>query len=186
MADAPLKRTHGYLAEFSSAGEIYHAAEKVRDAGFRFWDCHSPFPIHGMDDAMGVKRSILPRFVLLGGAAGTLTALGLQFITQVGLYPTVVQSKPSNLFTLPAYFPVTFELTVLFSAFTTMAGVFALMKLPRFHHPLFNSENFKRFSDDAFFLCIEQKDPQFHREKTRAFLEELGGKNIELIEDEIE
>lgn len=185
MADAPLKRTHGYLAEFSSASDLFHAAEKVRDAGFRFWDCHSPFPIHGLDDAMGIKKSILSLFVLIGGFTGSVTALLLQFVTHVGLYPTVVQAKPTNLFTLPAFFPVTFELTILFSALTALFGGMALMKLPRLHHPLFNSAHFHRFSNDAFFLCIEHKDPQFHSEKTKAFLHEVGGRNIELIEDEI-
>lgn len=185
MADAPLKRTHGYLAEFASVAELYHAAEKCRDAGFRFWDTFSPFPIHGMDDAMGVKKSILSLFVLIGGCTGALTAILLQFGTQVGLYPTVVQGKPTNLFTIPAYFPVSFELTVLFSALTAVFGCIALMKLPRLHHPLFNSENFKRVTDDGFFICIEQKDPQFHPDKTRAFLEQIGGRNIELIEDDL-
>ncbi len=186
MADAPLKRMHGYLAEFASAADLFHAAEKCRDAGFRFWDVHSPFPIHGMDGAMGVKKSILSRFVFVGGTTGALTAVALQFGTQVGLYPTVVQGKPTNIFTLAAYFPVTFELTILFSALTTLLGCMALMKLPRFNHPLFNSESFSRFSDDAFFLCVEAKDPQFHREKTKSFLAEIGGTNIELVEDEID
>ncbi|MGI8605252.1 MAG: DUF3341 domain-containing protein [Verrucomicrobiales bacterium] len=185
MADAPLKRMHGLLAEFSDAAALYHAAEKVRDAGFRFWDCHSPFPIHGMDAAMGIKKSILSLFVLIGGAIGALTALALQFGTQVGLYPTVVQGKPTNLFTIPAYFPVTFELTVLLAAFTALFGCLGLIKLPRLHHPLFNSSNFTRFSNDAFFLCIEARDPQFQREKTTGFLSEIGGLNIELVEDEI-
>lgn len=185
MADAPLKRIHGYLAEFPSAAELFHAAEKVRDAGFRFWDCHSPFPIHGMDDAMGLRKSILSLFVLVGGTMGSLTAVILQFGTQVFLYPTIVQAKPTNIYTIPAYFPVTFELTILFSALTCLFGGLALMKLPRLHHPLFNSDNFTRFSDDGFFLCIEARDPRFQREKTRAFLTEIGGNNIELVEDEI-
>ena len=164
--------------------DVFHAAEKVRDAGFTSWDVHSPFPIHGMDDAMGLSRSILPRFVLVGGATGTLTAFTLQYFTQVVLYPTVVQAKPANIFTIPAFFPVMFELTILFSAFTTLFGCFALMKLPRLHHPLFNSKNFQRFSDDRFFICIEARDPKFSSEKTKAFLETLGGQNIELVEDE--
>ena len=91
----PLKRVHGFLAEFTSVKEVFHAAEKVRDAGFTSWDVHSPFPIHGLDDAMGLPRSILPRFVLIGGATGTLTAFLLEYITQVIIYPTVVQAKPA-------------------------------------------------------------------------------------------
>lgn len=183
--DTPLKRVHGYLAEFTSARDVYHAAEKVRDAGYTIWDVHSPFPIHGMDNAMGLPRSILPRFVLVGGTTGLITAFLLQYLTQVIIYPTVVQAKPANIYTIPAFFPVMFELTILFSAFTTLFTCLAMMKLPRLHHPLFNSENFLRFSDDRFFVCIEARDPKFSPEKTRAFLEEIGGRSIELVEDEI-
>jgi hypothetical protein len=186
MAQAtPLKRVHGYLAEFDSAKSVYEAAEKVRDAGFSHWDVHSPFPIHGMDDAMGLPKSILPNFVLVGGACGTLTAFLLEYLTQVVIYPTVVHSKPGNLFTIPAFFPVMFELTILFAAFTTLFGCLALMKLPWLNHPLFNSSNFLRFSDDTFFICIEQRDPKFSLESTKNFLGDLGGKNVELIEAEI-
>ena len=180
-----IKRVHGYLAEFEDAGQLMDAAEKVRDAGFRRWDCHSPFPIHGMDAAMGLGRSKLPIFVFFGGATGTLTAFLLQYITQVMIYPTVVQSKPTNIFTIPAYFPVMFELTILFSAFTTLFGLLALMQLPRLNHPLFESKQFHRVTDDAFFLCIEARDPKFSREKTREMLTEIGGYNIELVEEEV-
>lgn len=163
--------------------DVFHAAEQVRDAGFTSWDVHSPFPIHGMDAAMGLPRSILPRFVFVGGATGTLTAFSLEYITQVIIYPTVVQAKPANIFTIPAFFPVMFELTVLFSAFTALFTCLAMMKLPRLNHPLFNSRNFTRFSDDRFFICIEARDPKFSTEKTKAFLAGLGGQNVELVED---
>lgn len=181
----PLKRVHGYLAEFTSVQDVYHAAEKVRDAGFSSWDVHSPFPIHGMDDAMGLPRSILPKFVFVGGITGTMTAFALQYFTQVIDYPTVVQAKPANIYTIPAFFPVMFELTILFSAFTALFTCLVMMKLPRLHHPLFNSAAFARFSDDRFFLCIEARDPRFSLEKTKAFLAEVGGRNIELVEDEV-
>ena len=185
MARTTLKRVHGYLAEFGSASDVYHASEKIRDAGFQRWDVHSPFPIHGLNEAMGLKRSILPWFVFFGGAAGITTAFCLAYITQVGIYPTVVQSKPANIFTTAAFFPIMFELTILFSAFTTVFGCFALMGLPRLNHPLFAAKTFKKFSDDGFFICIEARDPKFHHAETRALLEGLGGKNIELVEDEL-
>ena len=181
----PLKRVHGYLAEFKSAKALYEAAEQVRDAGYKRWDVHSPFPIHGMDHAMGLKKSILSTFVLIGGATGTATAFALQYGTQVILYPTVVQNKPVNLFTIPAFFPVMFELTILFAAFTAIIGCFVMNQLPRLNHPLFSSEQFSRFSDDAFFMCIEARDPMFSREETKSFLEGLGSDNIELVEDEV-
>ena len=164
--------------------DVFHAAEKVRDAGFTSWDVHSPFPIHGLDDAMGLPRSILPRFVFVGGMTGTVTAFCLEYITQVIIYPTVVQAKPANIFTIPAFFPVMFELTILLAAFTSLFGCLVMMKLPRLNHPLFNSRNFTRFSDDRFFICIEARDPKFSSEKTKAFLADLGGQNVELVEDE--
>ncbi len=185
MAKTTLKRVHGYLAEFDSASAVYHASEKLRDAGFQRWDVHSPFPIHGLNEAMGVKRSVLPWFVFCGGATGTLTAFLLAYITQVMIYPTVVQAKPANIFTTAAFFPIMFELTILFAAFTSLFGCFALMGLPRWNHPLFASRQFKKFSDDGFFICIEARDAKFHQAETKALLENLGGRNIELVEDEM-
>ena len=181
----PLKRVYGYVAEFDTARDIYHAAEKVRDEGFQRWDVHTPFPIHGMDKAMGLNKSILSWFVFVGGAAGTLTAFLLQYLTQVVIYPTFVQDKPASIATLPAFFPVMFELTILFSAFTCVFGMFILNRLPRLNHPLFASKQFHRFSDDAFFLVIEARDTKFSKDGTREFLEGLGGKNLELVEDEV-
>ena len=185
MAKTTLKKVHGYLAEFESASAVYHAAEQIRDAGFSRWDVHSPFPVHGMSKAMGLKRSVLPFFVFFGGATGTATAFALAYITQVMIYPTMVQAKPANIYTTPAFFPIMFELTILFSAFTTLFGCFAMMGLPRWNHPLFASKQFKKFSDDTFVVCIEARDPKFHQAETKAFLEQVGGKNIELVEDEL-
>ncbi len=181
----PVKRAWGYVAEFESASAIYEAAKKVHKDGYKRWDVHSPFPIHGMDAAMGLGPSYLSRFVFCGGLLGTLTALALQFGTQVELYPTIVQDKPANLNTIPAFFPITFELTVLFSAFTVLFGLLAIIKLPRLHHPIFASELFTKFSDDGFIISIEARDPKFAREGTREFLESLGATNIELVEEEL-
>ena len=178
------KRVYGYLAEFKSASALYKAAEKVRDAGFKKWDCYSPYPIHGLDGAMGLKRSILPWFVFCGGMTGTATAFTLAYATQVVIYPTVVQGKPANIFTIPAYFPIMFELTVLFSGFTVLFGLLALMKLPRLNHPLFASKQFHRATDDGFFIAIEARDPGFCTSGTHDLLATIGGANIELVEEE--
>ncbi|MGD7652347.1 MAG: DUF3341 domain-containing protein [Verrucomicrobiales bacterium] len=178
------KRVYGYLAEFKNPSQLYKAAEKVRDAGFKKWDCYSPYPIHGLDGAMGLKRSILPWFVFFGGITGTATAFTLAYTTQVVLYPTVVQGKPANIFTVPAFFPIMFELTILFSGFTVLFGLLALIQLPRLNHPLFASRQFHRATDDGFFIAIEARDHQFSPEKTREMLAEFGGSNIELVEEE--
>ncbi len=178
------KRVYGYLAEFKSASALYKAAEKVRDAGFRKWDCYTPYPVHGLDNAMGLKRSILPWFVFFGGLTGCATALALTYFTQVSIYPTVVQAKPTNIFTIPAFFPVMFELTILFSGFTVLFGLLGLIQLPRLNHPLFASKQFHRATDDGFFIAIEARDAKFSPDTTRSLLAEIGGENIELVEEE--
>ena len=178
------KRVYGYLAEFESASALFKAAEKLRDAGFRKWDCYSPYPIHGLDGAMGLRRSILPWFVFFGGMTGTATAFTLAYVTQVVIYPTVVQAKPANIFTIPAFFPIMFELTVLFSGITTLFGLLALTQLPRLNHPLFASDRFQRVTDDGFFIAIEARDPRFSQIQTRELLATIGGDHIELVEEE--
>lgn len=175
---------HGYVASFDSAASIYHAAEKVRDSGFKRWDVHTPYPVHGMDGAMGLGKSWLSAVVLAGGLTGALTALVLQFFTQVNLYPTVVQGKPTNLNTIPAFFPVTFELTILLSAFAVVGGLLVFLLLPRWNHPVFNSDLFKTFSDDGFIMVIEARDPKFSREQTRELLESLGADKVELVSED--
>lgn len=179
------KPAYGYVAEFENATAIYHAAEKLRDAGFKRWDVHTPYPIHGMDDAMGLKKSWLSALVLAGGATGGLTAVFMQFFTQVNLYPTVVQNKPTDFSTIPAFFPVIFELTILLSAFSVLFGLLVILMLPRLNHPLFTSKTFLKFSDDGFIISIEARDPKFHRQKTRELLESLGAREVDLVEEEI-
>jgi hypothetical protein len=175
-------KIYGIGAEFSSAAELYSAAEQIRAAGYKKWDVHSPFPIHGMDEAMGLPKSPLGYFVFFGGAVGLMTAIALQWFTNVFDYPLVVQGKPTDLFgTLPAFFPVIFELTILSAAFTTIFGLMLLTGLPRWNHPVFEWDRFFKFSDDGFFAVIEARDEQFDSETVSEFLESLGGRNITLI-----
>jgi len=180
-AAAARRKTLGVIAEFPSATALYHAAEQVRDKGYRFWDVHSPFPIHGMNKAMGLGKSPLGYIIFCGGLTGFLTAASLEFIPSSFLYPLIVHGKPVNFFTVPAFFPIMFELTVLFSAFTAFFGVFVMNRLPRLHHPIFDFEPFRRVTDDAFFLIIEASDPRFSDVTTREFLEGIGGKDVTLL-----
>lgn len=179
-----VKKVYGYLAEFESASKLWKACENTRDAGFKKWDAFSSFPVHGLDKAMGLKKSILPNIVFCGGVLGLITGFSLAYITQVEIYPTVVQGKPANLNTTAAFFPIMFELTILISGFTTLFSLLALMGLPRLNHPLFASKQFKRATDDGLFIAIEARDPKFSPEATREFLESIGGSNIELVEDD--
>jgi len=180
---AEYRKVYGLGAQFETAAELLHAAEKVRDAGFRRWDVHTPFPVHGMDKAMGLGKSWLSTPVLIGGTTGFIAAGLLTMIPSFGLYPLIVHGKPTNIFTVPAFFPIFFELTVLFSAFTAVIAIMVFNRLPQWYHPVFNWERFKRASDDAFFLVIEARDAKFNEEKTRSLLEEAGGQHVTLIHD---
>lgn len=180
-AGNPNQPIYGMAAEFQSATELFQAAEKLRNAGFKKFDVFSPFPIHGMDDAMGLKRSILGKFVFIGGLTGFLTAVGLTFIPSSFLYPLIVAGKPTDLMTVPAFFPIMFELTVLFSAFTALIGMLLLNGLPRLNHPMFNWEGFKKVTEDKFFAVIESTDPKYHADACASFLADCGGSNITLV-----
>lgn len=180
---AEYRKIYGLGAQFESAAALMKAAEKIRDAGFSKWDVHTPFPVHGMDKAMGLGKSWLSTPVLIGGAIGTVTAALLTFIPSWGIYPMIVHGKPFNWATLPAFFPIMFELTVLFSAFTTVFALLIMNQLPKWYHPVFNWERFSRVTDDGFFIVVEARDAKFSETKTRALLEELGGSHVTLIHD---
>jgi hypothetical protein len=171
----------GYLAEFDSVDAILAAAEKVRDAGYRRWDVHTPFPIHGMDDAMGIHPTILPWLVLIGGLSGMLGGLALQVYTNAIDYPFLISGKP--LVSLPAFIPVIFECTIAGAAFTAVFGMLALNKLPMLYNPLFKSERFRRVTNDRFFVVVDATDPNFEEGETLKLLESLNPVAVERFED---
>jgi hypothetical protein len=171
----------GYLAEFPTVDAILAAAEACRDEGFTRWDCHTPFPVHGLDRAMGLRQTLLPWIALGGGVAGCLTGLGLQWFTNAFDYPFLVSGKP--VFSFAVYIPVMFELTVLFSALACFVGMLALNDLPRLYHPVFRSARFARATDDRFFVSVDASDPRFDEVKTRAFLEGLEPDQVERLEE---
>lgn len=172
------------LAEYGSPGELLHAAEKFRDAGYTKFDTHSPFPIHGMDAAMGLPDSKLGWIVFPIGLTGTTLAFLMMWWMNGVDYPLVIGGKPP--YSLPSQIPIMFEVTILLSAFATVFGMFHLNRLPRHHHPLFNSERFKGFSDDKFFLSVESSDPKWNVEKTKKLLESTHPAHIELVYDDDE
>jgi len=174
-------KTWGIMAEFETPYAISHAAEHIRDAGFTKWDTYSPFPVHGLDEAMGIKLSKVTW--IMGGAAlsGFTLALWMQWWMSAVNYKTVTGGKP--LFAWEQFTPIMFELSVLISAFGAILGMLILNALPRWYHPLFKKERFLRVSDDRFVVAIEAADPNFDESKTRALLESLGGTHIEMVED---
>jgi hypothetical protein len=179
------EEAEGVVAEFENSGALLAAAEKIRDAGYKRFEVYSPFPIHGMDDAMGLKQSPLGFIVFAVGSIGCIGALLLQWWTSAVDYPIVYSGKPY--FALPAFVPITFELTVILSGFTAMVGMFALNRMPRFFHPMFYSENFcKKASDDGFFAAIFVWDEKFNVREVKQFFKTIGGKNIEVIHRPLE
>jgi hypothetical protein len=170
---------YGVLAEFASVSELYHACEKVRDAGYTRWDAHTPFPVHGLDRAMGLKRSPMPFIVLAGGLLGAAGGFALQWWVHTIEYPLTISGKPY--FTWPAWIPITFELGILFGSFGAVFGMFGLNQLPMHWHPLFSSRIFERATNDGFFISIESWDPKFDPMKTGTFLEGIGARRVEVV-----
>jgi hypothetical protein len=180
MADQ--KKNWGMLAEFENPAEFLYAAQALHAHGYRKFETWTPFPIHGMDEAMGLNGSKVPWISLGGGLTGLSIGLLLQWWTGAVDYPLVIGGKPY--FAWQFATPVTFELSILLAAFGTVFGMFALNLLPRPHHPLDYIPAFRRVTDDKFFLTIEVSDPLFDLEKTEGLLAELGGKDITVVEDQ--
>ena len=167
---------HGLLAEFESPDELLHAAERTHADGYRRLDAYTPFPIEGLSEAIGFHKNYLPLLVLIGGFAGAIAGFGLQYWFNAFDYPLNIGGRPFN--SWPSFIPVTFEMTILVAAFTTVLGMLALNGLPMPYHPVFNVPRFALATRDRFFLLVEAADPRFDRETTRGFLEGLGAKEV--------
>ena len=179
MAKRP--RTFGLLAEYETAADLYHACERVRDAGYAAWDAHTPFPVHGLDKAMGLRPSIVPYIVAVMGFSGAGLGFLMQYWMSAVDYPLIISAKPFNSY--PAWVPVTFELGILLGSFGAVFGMLGLNKLPQYYHSVFNSSRFPKFSDDRFFISIEARDPKYDLERTRKLLETTGAVSVEEVED---
>lgn len=173
---------YGILALFETPQAVYAAAEKMRDAGFRKWDCYAPFPIHGLDDAMGLRRSKVPVFTLLGGLIGFTAGMSVVWFMNKVNYPLIVGGKPYFDFVFP--FPIAYELTILLGAFGTIGGMFILNRLPMHYHPVMNYEKFRHLTDDKFAIVVESTDRQFDEAKTAEWLESLGASEIATLKEE--
>jgi hypothetical protein len=169
--DAHAPTIFGLMAEFDSPTALLEAANRARLEGYKEMDAYSPIPIEELSEALGLRRTRLPKLVLMGGILGGLGGFALQAWTQVIAYPMNVGGRP--FLSWPQFIPVTFETTVLGAALTCFVAMWALNRLPMPYHPVFNVTAFERASTDRFFLCIEAVDGLFHPERTRKFLEGL-------------
>src|SRR5436190_12297050 len=172
-------KIYGLVAQFSEPEALIAAANAAREAGYRNMDAYTPFPVHGLTDAVGFKRTKLPFIVLCGGITGAILGFGMQYFANVIHFPINSGGRPLN--SWPAFIIPTFECTILFSAFSAVLGMLALNGLPQPFHPLFNVQGFELATRSHFFLCIEAADPKFDLEETRRVLETGGPNSISVV-----
>lgn len=167
---------YGLMAEFDSAQSLIDAARKVREAGYTKADAYSPFPIHGLAEALGFRERHVAPVVLAGGITGALAGYGLEYWTQVIAYPMNIGGRPFHAWV--SFIPPAFETTILFAAFSAVIAMLAMNGLPQPYHPVFNAPRFSMASQDKFFLAIEASDPRFDAEATRQFLSGLHPREV--------
>jgi hypothetical protein len=170
----------GVLARFRGPAELLAGVGQLRAAGYRRLDAYAPFPVHGLDSALGLGRSKVPLFALAGGLIGLAFAQWIQWYQSAVVYPLVIGGKPLN--SVEAFVPITFETTVLYAAFGAIGGMLILNGLPRWYHAVFRGRSFARVTNDGFFLTVEARDPKFDRRETPALLATVGGTEIELLD----
>lgn len=174
-------KLHGLLAEFDSAQALVDAAVATRAAGFTKIEAYSPFPIHGLAEAIGFQESLVQKFVAVGGVAGALGGFTLEYWTSVVAYPLNIGGRPY--FSWVSFIPPAFETTILFAAFTAAISMIVLNGLPQPYHPVFNAPRFSLATQDKFFLAIETTDPNFDLDATRAFLGGLHPREVVAVEE---
>jgi len=182
MSENNEKKVHGIVAEYTSVDTLLAACRRVRDAGYEKTDAFTPFPVHGIDKALGIKPTVLPWIVLGAGLTGTATALVMQIWMNAIDYQYIISGKP--FLSLPAFMPVAFELTVLFASFGAFFGMWALNGLPRFSNPVFTDPRFDRVTDDRFFLYIDSKDGQFDRGGVEKLLGDTETDYVQTVVDD--
>ena len=168
--------TVGMAGVFDDPNALIHAAEKVRAAGYTHWDCHTPYPMHGLDDAMGLKPSPVPLIAIVMGFVGLAVAFTLTGGLSVLHYPIQIGGKP--LLSWQAFVPIYFELFVLFAAFACLGCVVVLGKLGSWHSPLHDSGLMELITGDRYVIVLESKDETYSEESARTLLEGAGCKDI--------
>jgi hypothetical protein len=169
-------KIYGLLAQFDTTEQLVAAAGKVREAGYLHCEAYSPFPVHGLAEALGFTRSRIPMLVLVGGLIGASGGFFMEYYANSISFPWNIGGRPH--LSWPAFIPITFELGVLCAAFSAVLGMLALNGLPQPYHPLFNASIFQMASRDKFFICIESRDVKYDTEQTRQFLESLHPSEI--------
>lgn len=170
---------YGVVAEYDTPEQLMEAANRALDQGYTRMDAFTPFPVHGLPEAIGFNESKVPWVIFFGGLIGAFSGVGLQYWVSAIAYPHNVGGRPY--FSWPSFIPVTFECMVLFAAFGAVFGMLGLNGLPKPYHPIFNTPRFERASQDLFFLAIERRDPKFNEEEVTSFLQSTGARNVSSV-----
>lgn len=178
------ERSHvyGVIGEFEKPEQLVHAARTIREAGYRWYECYSPFPVEGMPEAMKMRRVDVPLITLIGGLVGGLGGFGFQYWCNVISYPLNIGGRPLN--SWPAFIPVTFELTILCASLSAVFGMLALNRLPQPHHPIFNAQRFTHASADRFFVCIQARDEKFNAAEVARLLQSVNAHHVSEVLDD--
>ncbi len=171
---------YAVVAEFSSDNEILRATKRAREAGYKKMDCYTPFPVHGLAEALEFEDKVLPWVMFIAALTGTFVGFGMEIYALAYDYPMNVGGRP--LVSWPSFIPVAYEMTILLCAFGAVFGMLGLNGLPRPYHSIFNTPGFDLASQDRFFLAIEATDPQFDVERTEQFLESLHPERVSIVE----
>ena len=172
----PRTPIYGLMAEFDTPEAVLHATRRARQDGYTHMDAYTPYPVEGVAEELGLRRTRVPFVVLMAGLVGMTAGFFMQYQSMVHDYPYNAGGRPYN--SWPAFIPITFEMMVLVAALAALLGMLLLNGLPRPHHPVFNVARFDRASQDRFFLCIEATDPKFDRQATRDFLAGLAPRDV--------
>jgi hypothetical protein len=168
---------YGLVAEFDQPEPLIEAARRARDIGYVDVDAYTPFPVEELVHTLGLRKSSLPLFALIGAVVGAGGAYLLLWYSSSVDYPWNVAGRP--LHSWPSYVPITFELGILGAAAFIFAAVFVLNRFPMPYHPISNVPAFRRASRDRFFLCIRSTDPRFDAQRTREFLQSLHSRRVD-------
>ena len=174
-------RLVGIIGLFDEPEQLLAAAATVREAGYREWDCHTPYPVHGLDQAMGLRQSPLASRALMVGGLGAAGGLLMQWWMNAVDYPIRIGGKP--LFSWPAFIPITFELFVLSTAVATTLLATLMCKLWRWHSPLHDSGVMHEVTSHRFAVVLSAQDQAFSEQRARELLQEAGCADVrELLE----
>lgn len=182
-AESTLSRPalHGVVAEFDNPDTLLAAAHRVREAGYTRMNAYSPFPVHGLDEAIGFHDTKVQWTIGIAGVTGCVAGMSLQYWTSVVAYPMNVGGRP--LFSWPSFIPVAYECTILFAGLAAVVGMLAFNGLPKPYNPIFNTPGFELASQSRFFFCIEATDPKFDEFEASRLLEGLGAVRVSSVGD---